>query len=151
MTCEYRSRFAVHIQEMLKHRSVMGRPTKDYGKILASFDRFCVDRFPDEGVLSKEVAFAWCSDAKGSGKGSYNRASALRGLARHIVLSGGVSYIIPMQYFPMPRAGQPIIMSGVELANFFAESVFLDTAIAEWYFAEKCQNTLGCFRDLFHS
>jgi len=98
----------------------MGRPTKDYCKILASFDRFCVDRFPDEGTLTKEVAFAWCNDAKGKGKGSYNRASALRGLARHIVLAGGVAYIVPMPYFPMPKAGQPALMSGVELANFFA-------------------------------
>jgi len=119
MTYEFRSGFARQIQEMLEHRAAMRHSVKDYNSILANFDRFCKSNFPKETTLTKEIAFAWCNDAKGNGKGSFNRASALRGLARFILLTGEKAYVIPSFFFPMPKAKQPIIMNHVELKNFF--------------------------------
>lgn len=119
MTYEFRSGFAAQIQEMLKHRAAMGHPTKDYNKIFSNFDRFCIDNFPNETILTKEIAFAWCNDAKGNGKGSFNRASALRGFARHAFVEGKEAYVVPQCFFPMPKAKRPIIMSDPELTNFF--------------------------------
>ncbi|MEW5920941.1 MAG: hypothetical protein AB1796_08365 [Bacillota bacterium] len=119
MTYEYKSGFARQIQEMLEHRAAMGHSVKDYNKILANFDRFCMNHFPNENILTKEIAFAWCNDAKGNGKGGFNRASALRGFARYIFLAGEEAYVMPPSFFPMPKAKQPIIMNHVELTNFF--------------------------------
>ena len=78
MTYEFKSGFAGQIQEMLEHRAAIGHSVKDYNMILANFDRFCMNHFPNETILTKEIAFAWCNDAKGNGKGGFNRASALR-------------------------------------------------------------------------
>jgi len=86
MTYEFRSGFARQIKEMLEHRAAMGHSVKDYNSILANFDRFCMNHFPTETILTKKIAFAWCNDAKGNGKGGFNRASALRGLAWYIFL-----------------------------------------------------------------
>lgn len=119
MTYEFKSGFARQIQEMLKHRAAMGHSVKNYNSILANFDRFCINHFPNETILTKNIAFAWCNDAKGKGKGGFNRASALRGFARYIFLAGEEAYVMPPSFFPMPKAKQPIIMNHVELTNFF--------------------------------
>jgi len=78
-----------------------------------------MNHFPHETILTRTVAFAWCNGAKGNGKGGFNRASALRGLARHIFLTGEEAYVMPPSFFPMPKAKQPFIMNHVELTNFF--------------------------------
>lgn len=119
MTYEFKSEFARKIQEMLEHRAAMGHSVKDYNTIFANFDRFCMNHFPNENILSKEIAFAWCNDAKGNGKGAFNRASALRGFARYISLTGEEAYAMPPSFFPMPKAKHPVIMNHVELKNFF--------------------------------
>ena len=119
MTYEFKSRFARQIQEMLEHRVSMGHSVKDYNTILSNFDRFCIKNFPNEAILTKEIAFAWCNDARGNGKGGFNRASALRGFAQYILLTGQEAYIMPPSFFPMPKAKPPIIMNHVELQNFF--------------------------------
>ena len=119
MKYEFRSGFARQIQEMLKHRAIMGYSVDDYSSILANFDRFCMNHFPRETILTRKIAFAWCDDAKGNGKGGFNRASALRGFARHIFLAGEEAYVMPPSFFPMPKAKQTIIMNHVELTNFF--------------------------------
>ena len=119
MKYELKSGFARQIQDMLEHRDAIGRSVEDYRKILANFDRFCASHFPNEAILTKEIAFAWCNDAKGNGKGGYNRASTLRGFARYILLEDKDAYIMPASFFPMPKAKQPIILNNAELASFF--------------------------------
>jgi integrase/recombinase XerD len=119
MTYEFKSIFSRQIQEMLEYRVSMGYSVKDYNKIFANFDRFCMNHFLNEAILTKEIAFAWCNDAKGNGKGGFNRASALRGFAQYILLTGQEAYIMPPSFFPMPKSKPPIIMNNVELKNFF--------------------------------
>lgn len=119
MIYEFKSGFSRQIQEMLTHREAMGYSVKDYNVIFANFDRFCMNHFINETILTKEIAFAWCNDAKGNGKGGFNRASALRGFARFILTTGKEAYVMPPSFFPMPRAKQPVIMNHIELTNFF--------------------------------
>lgn len=119
MTYTFSSGFARQIQAMLTQRAAMGRPVKDYHKVLANFDRFCINHYPDHHTITREVAFAWCNDAKGGGKGGYNRASAIRVLARHALLTGEEAYVMPPAFFPMPKAKQPLIMNQIELTQFF--------------------------------
>jgi len=122
MIYEFKSGFAAQIQEMLKHRETMGRSIKDYNKILANFDRFCMNHYPSDTIITKEIAFAWCNNASGVGKGAFNRASTLRGFARYIILTGEEAYLMPQSFFPMPKAKKPFIMNDVELMNFFKAS-----------------------------
>jgi len=119
MKFDFKSGFAQQIQEMLEYRTAIGRSIKDYSKLFANFDRHCMIHFPNECILSKEIAFSWCSDAKGIGKGGFNRASALRGFARYMSLTGREVYFMPTSFFPMPKAKQPVIMNDAELASFF--------------------------------
>ena len=117
MKHEFCSGFAGLIKHMLEHRAIMGRSVAVYNSSLANFDRFCKMHYPNESTLTKEIAFAWCNDAKGNG--GHLRASVVRGFARYIILSGYESYVMPTSFFPNQRAKLPFIMSDVELKNFF--------------------------------
>jgi len=117
MIYEYKSNFSGQIHGMLSQRDVMGYSVNSYNQTLLNFDRFCMDHFPDETNLTKEISFAWCNDAKGNG--GCNRAQTLRGFARYIISTGNKAYVMPPAFFPKPKAKLPIIMNQTELTNFF--------------------------------
>ena len=117
MKYEFRSRFAETIKDMLEHRTTMGHSVTAYRNHLSNFDRFCLNHFPNESVLTKEIAFAWCNDAKGNG--GYNRASIIRGFAKYVLLVSGAAYVMPVSFFPKQKAKPPFIMNDVELRKFF--------------------------------
>jgi len=117
MKREFQSGFSVHINNMLDHRALMGRDTRDYRKHLDNFDRFCLKNHPGETNLTQEVAFAWCNDAKGSS--GVKRACIMRNFARYLTLVGNEAYIVPQMFFPLHRIALPYMFTDKELENFF--------------------------------
>ena len=120
MTYIFQSHFAGRIKGVLDYRSAMGRSHTSYQGSLASFDRFCLRMFPDESVLTRELAFAWCNSAIGSGT---TRASIIRGFGRYLVsIMEEEAYIMPASFFPQQKAKLPHILSEAELGRFFEAS-----------------------------
>ena len=117
MKYELCSGFAGQIKNMLEHRAIIGHSVTSYQSTLANFDRFCLKNYPDKTILTKEIAFDWCNDAKGNG--GHLRACVVRGFARFLILSGEESYVMPNSFFPNQKAKLPFIMNNVELENFF--------------------------------
>jgi len=56
MNYTFRSRFSGQIRDMLEYRAALGRSVVGYSWSLANFDRFCLDQFPGESSLTKELA-----------------------------------------------------------------------------------------------
>ena len=112
----YQSRFSKRIKDMLEYRSALGRSVTGYIWNLANFDRFCLSKFPDELVLTKELAFAWCSDTRGN---SGYRAQIIREFGRYLAGAGEDAFIMPPTFFPARKADLPYIFSETELRNFF--------------------------------
>lgn len=117
MKREFQSRFAGLIQGFLEQRKLMGYSLAVYLSQLFNFDRFCIERFPNESTLTQEIAFAWCNDAKGNG-GS-NRARVARGFARHLLLTGEDAYVMPPTFYPPKKPELPIILNDAEIRRFF--------------------------------
>ena len=120
MKHEFLSGFADVIHEYLEHRALLGYSSDANESKLANFDRFCTNQFPNEHVLTKDIAFAWCNDANGNG--GARRATILRGFARYIHLHEKEAYIIPPTFFchKMHERKLPVIMNDAEMRNFFA-------------------------------
>ena len=116
MSYEFKSHFANRIKSMLDHRTKIGRDTRRYREGLGNFDRFCLNNFPNETVLTKELAFAWCNDAANS---SGRRVPDIRGFGNYLISIGETAYIMPTSFFPLPRAELPYIFTNNELADFF--------------------------------
>jgi len=114
---ELKSRFSGLIWEYLKQRDLMGYSVVEDTVKLASFDQFCLERFPNESELTQEIVLEWCNDAKGNG--GANRARAIRNLARHVLLTGVDAYVMPPAFFPQQRPKLPVIMNNAEIQRFF--------------------------------
>jgi len=119
MKYKFASLFADRIEKMLEYRAALGRSIESYQWSLANFDRFCLRRFPDEPSLTKELAFAWCDDAKGNGG---HRARTIRGFGKYLVATGDDTFLMPPTFFPISKAELPYIISDTELHNFFEAS-----------------------------
>ena len=117
MKYEFKSSFAEYMRNNLEQRIIWGYDVEDYKRKLASFDRFCLENEAGKATLSKELAFAWCNDAKGNG-GS-NRAQALRIFGRYLLESRVDAYIIPPLFFTAKKADPPFIFTEQELTRFF--------------------------------
>ena len=117
MKYEFQSSFAAHISDMLTQRSALGRDIREYQSNLANFDRFCVAHYPCEAILTQEIVFAWCNNARGNA--GANRASVIRGFGRYLNLKGVDAYILPLLFFPYQNAGLPYIFTDRELKLFF--------------------------------
>ena len=111
------SKFSVLIQEFLEHRNIMGSSAVEYHSKLLNFDRFCLEYFPDESILTQEIAFAWCNDAKGNG--GTNRARVIRGFARYMLLTGAEAFVMPPSFYPQQKSKLPFIMNNTEAQKFF--------------------------------
>jgi len=116
MNYTFQSRFSGRISDMLEYRAALGRDIVGYGWSLANFDRFCIDRFPDESLLTKELAFAWCDDANGA---SGYRAQIIRGFARYLVSTGEEAFLMPKGFYPPRKPDLPYIFTDDELKRFF--------------------------------
>jgi len=117
MKYEYRSGFANRIRSMMEQRAVLGYTTENYHHVYANFDRFCIENFPDETVLTQKIAFAWCNDAQGNA-GS-KRAVLIRALGRYLLAEGEDAYIVPPMFYPYRKPALPYICTDYEIENFF--------------------------------
>jgi integrase len=116
---EFQSSFAGRIKDMLEYRAALGRSTIWHGWTLANFDRFCLNRFPSESKLTKEIALAWCGAANGN---SGYRASTIREFGKYLILMGEDAFVLPPSFFPSSKAGLPYIFTDCELRRFFDAS-----------------------------
>jgi len=116
MNYTFQSHFSGRIRDMLEYRGALGRSTVGYVWNLANFDRFCLNRFPSESFLTKELVFAWCNDANG---GSGYRAQIIRGFARYLISIGDEAFLMPQGFFPPRKPDLPYIFSETELRRFF--------------------------------
>lgn len=115
MNYEFQSHFSGRIKAMLEYRSALGRSVEGDSWNLANFDRFCLRQFPDESSLTKDLAFAWCNDSRGS-----HRAHTIRGFSKYLISIGEDAFLMPPTFFPTRKADLPYILSETELQNFFA-------------------------------
>lgn len=115
MNYEFKSGFAKHMSDMLEYRTAMGRSTVGYRWNLANLDRFCMELFPDEAILTKEIAVGWCGGASGS---SNYRAQTIRGFGKYLVSVGEAAFVLPRSFSHKKRRGCHIFFLTVNYRGF---------------------------------
>ena len=116
----YNSKFAVHIKGLIQQKHALGYPYEESMRILATFDRFCLDNFPTECVLTKEIGLSWAVCKETEGISTFrNRMMPVRELARYLNRLGLEAYVIPVDLTPKGARYVPHIYSTEELQAFF--------------------------------
>ncbi len=121
MNIIFKSHFAQYIQDMLVYKKTLGHKTSSYSWNLKNFDRFCRKSYPDETVLTKELAFAWCNAMERESRSNY-RMHAIREFGKFLAASGVEAYVLPAKLIGKHRAELPYLFTDEELKRFFATS-----------------------------
>jgi integrase len=116
----YSSNFAAYIAELIQQKHALGYPYEESERILANFDRFCVDKFPSEHILTKELGLSWAVRKETEGVSTFrNRMMPVRELARYMNRLGLEAYVIPVDLTPKAARYVPHIYTVEELRAFF--------------------------------
>ena len=114
---EFNSGFASSIDRFLQYRDGMHYGGLNEKSYLKSFDKYCMENFPNETSLTKDVVRGWFFDEISKEHLALeNKAITIRMFARFL---GPGAYILPMNCVPKVPQYVPYIMTDTELAAFF--------------------------------
>lgn len=127
---DFQSKFAPQMELFIKQKRGLGFSYSGGERILRQFDMFCVESFPNESILTREICNLWSihrdTESKG-GKGYVNRLSVIREFARFLLRSGTEAFVIPVEYGTFKKgAAIPHIFTDDELKLIFRASDSLE-------------------------
>lgn len=116
----YKSHFSEHIEALIQQKHALGYPYEESKRILADFDHFCMNCFPEGHVLTKDLGLSWAVRRETEGVSTFrNRMMPVRELARHLNRIGLEAYLIPVDLTPKAARYVPHIYTMEELRRFF--------------------------------
>ena len=123
MSIEKISMFSSFIEEMIEFKVSLGFARRSYEGFLNDFSRFCLLKFPNESILTKELALSWgVMRPTETRSGFRRRLSSLREFGKYLNAIGIESYVIPSDFSTGGTSFIPYIFSDNELATIFVGS-----------------------------
>ena len=120
MTYSYESYFAENIINFIKQKNSVGFSYQYSKKILKNFDSFCMENFPNETQLTKELCLAWAVKKDTENNNSFNnRLMPIREFARFLNRIGREAYVIPTRFVKKESAHAPYIYSENEIKSIW--------------------------------
>ncbi|MBR0600636.1 tyrosine-type recombinase/integrase [Sinanaerobacter chloroacetimidivorans] len=114
------SHFAGFIQQFIEQKNALGFPYEESIRILQVFDRFCMDKFPHETALTKELCMAWAIRKETEQNNSFrNRLMPVREFARYLNRIGEPAYVLSPDLSQKGPRHMPHIYSEEEIAAFW--------------------------------
>ncbi len=116
--------FGNYIYEFIQEKHALGYPYVVSEQTLHSFDKFCLENFPNADTLSEEICNAWAVIRPTEKSVSFqNRLGTIRELARYMNRVGKAAYIIPPELAPKQDPPyRPHIFTQDELSGFFSKA-----------------------------
>jgi len=115
------SLFAEKIQNALDFHESIGKSIKSHAAYLRGFDSFCSEQYPNESLLTKEIAWDWVYNPLHKKQGAaYWRIKALNFFGGYLIAMGEDTYIFPDAMTRTRYTLSPHIFTDDELHRFFA-------------------------------
>lgn len=120
---EFKSSMSKDIQEMIELKVATNFQESTYIDRAKAFDRFCVEFFPIEEVITETIALSWIKDAidNHTRNVAHIRVAYLRSLAQYQKAMGKKPYIPPNGMLSGRTFFIPYIISDEELKRLFHE------------------------------
>lgn len=116
---EFSSAFGERITSFLDYRSARGFKRETYIRHFIKFDRWCVERYPEQTELSREFVLGWINDIAVSGYDTAQQITSKRQFARYLCAIGEEAYILPEKYAPLKSRATAYLFTDSELAALF--------------------------------
>lgn len=117
---KYQSHFAEFIQGLLDSRNVLGYAPEPYTTLLKDFDSYCINKIPDETILTRDLVLSWVLESEVSSK-THNKSMVIRSLGEYMKLLGINAYVLPARLFAKPSTHTRYIFTDDELSALFRE------------------------------
>lgn len=121
MSRQYASLLREYITGLVEEKHTLGY-SFSYGELaLRQFDRFCVEKFPRETTITKEMGLDWATmRSTESGSSPAKRMAPVRELAKYMIRRGLTAYVIPADFVKQSSARYaPHIFTDNELRRIF--------------------------------
>lgn len=112
----FESLFAERLRGFVQQKNAVGFPYHESSRLLLDFDQFCLDRFPSETVLTKEICLAWAVRKDTEGNNTFrNRLMPVREFARYLNRCGELAFVLTPNFAKKGPRHIPHIYSEEEI------------------------------------
>jgi integrase/recombinase XerD len=119
----FHSNLKTYIQGVIAQKHAVGYLYDSQAYMLRCFDRFCTEHFPQEKMLTKEIALHWAERRDHEHISTLEgRISPIRQLAKYMNSIGVEAYVVPQGMLRKASRYVPHIYTDNELQAFFAEA-----------------------------
>lgn len=116
MNYTFHSNFSARLKAFIEQKNALGYPYLRSIKILRDFDSFCLEHYPQEIVLKKEICLAWAVRKETECKNTFrNRIFPIREFARYLNCIGEEAYLIPANLAKKGTPAAPHIYTEAEI------------------------------------
>lgn len=116
---EFSSVFGQRISNFLDYRAARNFKKETYLRHSIKFDDWCMDKHPEEFLLSRELILDWISDSCIASYNTAQRVASMRQFAKYLCAIGEEAYILPGKYVPLKSRAVAYLFTDVELAALF--------------------------------
>ena len=112
----FESLFAERLRGFVQQKNAVGFPYHEPSRLLLDFDQFCLDRFPSETVLTKEICLAWAVRKDTEGNNTFRiRLMPVREFARYLNRCGELAFVLTPNFAKKGPRHIPHIYSEEEI------------------------------------
>lgn len=121
MSYSYYGNLAKYIAGLIECKNLLGYPYNSSARILQHFDSYCIEHWPHESTITKEMGLGWATiKEKEHPNGLLRRITPVRQLAKYMHSIGVDAYIIPPKIPHKQIRYVPHIFTAAELTAFFS-------------------------------
>ena len=112
----FKSLFSERLRGFAQQKNAVGFPYDESLRLLLDFDRFCLDKFPSETTLTKEICLAWAVRKDTEGNNTFrNRLMPVREFARYLNRCGELAFVLTPNFAKKGPRHIPHIYSEEEI------------------------------------
>ena len=119
---EFHSALGTHMADLIRRKRALGYRYDEGVRILKRFDGFCLERFPGETTVTKEMLDVWAVKRPCESPGTFRiRVTVVSHLALHMAALGLEARAYPTNELPKEPGYIPYIFSEDELRRVFRQ------------------------------
>ena len=120
MSICFKSGLAPAIKSMIDYKVSLGYEESTYLARSHSLDRYCMEHFPAETILTREIVTGWLRRNPEESIGYFHsRAGYARGLGKYLASMGAPAFILPEKFTSGRSCFVPYIFTDSELTALF--------------------------------
>lgn len=113
--------FSERMADFVWQKHAMGYDYSSSENYLQKFDQMCVDLFPSETVLTREICLAWATRGGNECVNTFrSRLPVVREFARFLNRAGEAAYVLPVNFAPKAKGHIPYIYTEEEIVRLWS-------------------------------